>query len=135
MRKVSTTPWLSNCGFGWFQNNSLAPTINLAPEWPPFNPKISFGMVDERILLCISPYELTTTERKVMDNFFPMELTICWVSELIDNYLEPIINLARMDPIQSKITFGVADKRFLHCIIPAELTAAETKRLDDSVAI
>jgi hypothetical protein len=120
MRKESTTPWLSNSGFGWFQNNSLA------PEWPPFNPKISFGMVDERILLCISPYELTTTERKVIVNFFPMELTIFWVSELIDNYISNIIILARMDPIQSKITFG---------IIPAELTAAESKRLDDSVAI
>ena len=63
------------------QNNSLAPTINLAPEWPPVNPKIAFGVVGEHCLLCISPSELTTTERKGLDDSLPMELVIRWVSE------------------------------------------------------
>jgi hypothetical protein len=78
------TPWLSNCGFGWFHNNSLALTINLAPEWPPVNPKITFGEVDEHYLLCISPTEVSANDAKRINVYLPMELVVWWVSERID---------------------------------------------------
>jgi hypothetical protein len=40
-----------------------------------------------------------------------------------------------MDTIQSKITFGVVDTRSFLCIILANLSATERKRLTDSLAI
>ena len=136
MGRESTTPSLSNSGFDWFQNNnSLAQTINLAPEWPPVNPKIAFGVVGEQCLLCISPAELTATDRKGIDDSLPMELVNRWVSESIRNYLQPTIYLTRIDPIQSKMTFGVVDKRYLLCIVPTELDAIERKILDNSLVI
>jgi hypothetical protein len=93
-------------------------------------------VVAERSLLCISPYELTTTERKGIDNSFPMELMICWVSEIIRNYLQPTTNLmTRIAPIQSKMTFGVVDKRYLLCIVPTELATIERTILDNSLVI
>jgi hypothetical protein len=67
-----TTSWLSNCGFGEFQNNSLAPTINLAPEWPSVNPKTTFGVVDEHFLLCVSPTEVSANDAKRIDVSLPM---------------------------------------------------------------
>jgi hypothetical protein len=71
MGRELTTPRLSNCRFGWFQNDSLAPTINLAPEWPPVNPKITFHVVDENYLLCIIPTKVSAN-----DVSLPMELVV-----------------------------------------------------------
>jgi hypothetical protein len=45
------------------------------------------------------------------------------------------INLARMDAIQSKITFDDMGKRFLLCISTADLAATERKRIGDFLAI
>jgi hypothetical protein len=40
-----------------------------------------------------------------------------------------------MDPIQSKITFGDMEERYLLYISPTELAVTERKRLDDPLAI
>jgi hypothetical protein len=60
---------------------------------------------------------------------------ICWVSEIIRNYIQQTINLTRIAPIQSKMTFGVVDKRYLLCIVPTELATIERTILDDSLVI
>jgi hypothetical protein len=130
-----TTPWLSNCGFGWFQNTSLAPTINLAPEWPPVNPKITFGVVDKPNLLCISPTEISANDAKRIDVSLHVELVVWWVSERIDYKLQSTIILTRMDTIQSKRTFGDMGERYLLYMSPIELAVTERKRLDDPLAI
>jgi hypothetical protein len=91
--------------------------------------------VGTHFLLCISPSELTTTEKKGLDDSLPMKLVIRWVSEIIRNYLQPTINLTRIAPIQSKMTFGVVDKRYLLCIVPTELSTIERTILDDSLVI
>jgi len=40
-----------------------------------------------------------------------------------------------MDTIQSKITFGVVDTRPFLCVMPANLSTTERKRLTDSLAV
>jgi hypothetical protein len=60
---------------------------------------------------------------------------ICWVSEIIRNYIQQTINLTRIAPIQSKMTFGVVDKRYLLCIVPTELATIERTILDGSLVI
>jgi hypothetical protein len=56
----------------------------LAPEWPPVNPKITFGVVDEHYLLCISPTEVSANDVKRIDVSLPVEVVVWWVSERID---------------------------------------------------
>jgi hypothetical protein len=50
-----------------------------------------------------------------------IKLVIWWVSEIICSCLQPTINLARMDTIQSEMTFGVLDKHPLLDVILATL--------------
>ena len=89
----------------------------------------------ERSLLLIGPAELATTDRKGINDSFPLELMIWSVSETSHSHLQPTINLTRMDTIQSKMTFGVVDKRPLLYIIPADLSATKRTTLNDSLAI
>jgi hypothetical protein len=67
----------------WHINGDDGPTINLAPEWPPVNPKITFRVVDEHFLLCISPTKVSANDAKLIDVSLPMELVVWWVSKRI----------------------------------------------------
>jgi hypothetical protein len=60
---------------------------------------------------------------------------VWWVSESICSHLQPTINLARMDTIQSTTTFGVVDKRPLLCVVLGNPFATKRKRRKDSLAV
>jgi hypothetical protein len=76
----STASWLSNCGFGGFQINLRAPTINLA-RMDPTCPKITFGVVGERLILCIRSADLAATDGKGIYDSLAIELRIWFVSK------------------------------------------------------
>ena len=75
------------------------------------------------------------TDRKGIHCCLPFELVIWRVSEILCSQVQPTIHLAGVDAIQSKMTFGVVDKRPLLCVIPTNLPATERNRLNDSLAV
>jgi hypothetical protein len=59
--------------------------------------------VDEHYLLCISPTEVSANDAKRIHVYLPMELVVWWVSERIDYWLQPTINLTiEWTPINQK---------------------------------
>jgi hypothetical protein len=97
--------------------------------------KKTFCAVWEPCLLFISYVDLATTDRKGIQHCLPFELVIWWVSAILCSQQDPTVNLAAVNTIQSKSTFGVVDKRPLLRVLPTNLPATERKWLNDSLAI
>jgi hypothetical protein len=83
---------------------------NPAVEWSAFDQKTR-SMLRRSSLLCMDATELPASDVKRVDDTLAVKLVVWWVSGIICQRIQPTINLARMDTIQSKMTFGVLDKR------------------------
>jgi hypothetical protein len=73
------------CSF-WSKWDAIRQKVrdDLAQEWPPINPKMKFGVVDEHHLPCIGPTEVSANDAKRIDVSLPVELVVWWVSDRID---------------------------------------------------
>jgi hypothetical protein len=98
-------------------------------------PKKTFHAWNGHSLLCMDLTELAASDAKRVNDPLAVELVIWWVSGIICQRVQPTINLARMDTVQSKMTFSVVDKRPLLCVILGNPFATKRKRLNDSLAV